>query len=82
MKHNIVVSAFRRTHLSQGLMSVCSFPPYSVVVNVADKESIELAGTWRQDIHNHAVVSTKRMEKDGKVSKVTVHSNVTHKLSN
>ncbi|XP_038078166.1 uncharacterized protein LOC119745699 [Patiria miniata] len=41
-----------------------------VVVNVADKESIELAGTWRQDIHNHAVVSTKRVEKNGKVSKV------------
>ncbi|XP_033635738.1 uncharacterized protein LOC117296791 isoform X1 [Asterias rubens] len=43
-----------------------------VVVNIADKESIELAGTWRQDIHNHSVISKKKVEKEGKVSKVVV----------
>ena len=42
------------------------------MVNIADKESIELAGTWRQDIHNHSVISKKKVEKEGKVSKVVV----------
>ncbi|KAJ8026645.1 GTP-binding protein ypt5 [Holothuria leucospilota] len=32
-----------------------------VVVDISDPESVDLAGTWRQDILNHAVISKKRI---------------------
>lgn len=33
----------------------------TVVVDISDPESVDLAGTWRQDILNHAVISKKRI---------------------
>ena len=41
-----------------------------VVVDVSDKESIELAGIWKSDITNHAVISKTRIEKTDQGSKV------------
>ena len=43
---------------------------FLVVVDVSDKESIELAGVWKKDITNHAVVSKTRIEKTKQGSKV------------
>ncbi|XP_077976998.1 uncharacterized protein LOC144432615 isoform X2 [Glandiceps talaboti] len=44
-----------------------------VVVDLSDIESIELAGSWKQDILNHAVITKKRTVKDdtGAVAVVT-----------
>ncbi|XP_072036351.1 uncharacterized protein [Amphiura filiformis] len=44
-----------------------------VVVNVSDKESMELAGVWKKDITNHAVISKTRIEKTNQGSKVVTY---------
>ncbi|XP_070569009.1 uncharacterized protein [Ptychodera flava] len=47
-----------------------------VVVDLSDIESVELAGSWKQDIVNHAVVSQKKTVKDenGVVKVVTEYA--------
>ncbi|XP_006812841.1 uncharacterized protein LOC102808369 [Saccoglossus kowalevskii] len=47
-----------------------------VVVDLSDQESIELAGTWKQDIVNHAVITNKKTEKqsDGTMKVVTEYT--------
>ncbi|XP_071819708.1 uncharacterized protein [Apostichopus japonicus] len=43
-----------------------------VVVDISDPESVDLAGTWRQDILNNAVVSKKRIVKTPEGPRVSV----------
>ena len=44
-----------------------------MVVDVSDKESIDLAGIWKKDITNYAVISKTKIEKTSQGSKVVTY---------